>query len=90
MQILKRFTVACKAKDLKKELKKILERSVFMSSFGLPDLSYDYYYQFDDEKEIGICDHCHDSITTNHDAYKFEDDLIHSDCLYDYMEKFKI
>jgi hypothetical protein len=87
---MKSLIVFCKAKDLKKELKTILERHIFMESFDLPDFCYDYYHEFDKEKEVGVCDYCHDIVTTNHDAYKFEDDIIHSNCLYDYMERFKI
>ena len=33
----------------------------------------------------GFCDAVKDD-----DAYKFEDDIIHADCLYDYMEKYKL
>jgi hypothetical protein len=61
-----------------------------MESFSLPEFCYDYYHEFDREKEIAICDYCNHIITSNEDAYKFEDVIIHSDCLYDYMEKYKL
>ena len=61
-----------------------------MSNVTLPDCSYDYYHEFEYEKEIGVCDYCHKKITSNQEAYLFEDEMIHGDCLYDYMDKFKV
>lgn len=86
MTIGKGFTLVCKAKDLKNKVKEIIERINSM----IPENSYDFYAELEYEKRIGTCDQCHDYITTNEDAYKFEDDLIHADCLYDYMQKFKL
>lgn len=61
-----------------------------MEKLSLPEFCYDYYYEFDKEHQIARCDHCHKLIMSNDDAYKFEDDIIHADCLYDYMEKYKL
>lgn len=90
MDIRKSFRVVCKAKDLRKELEKALRLNGAVGSLSLPDCSYDYYHEFQGEKEIGRCDECHEAITTNDEAYRFDDNLIHAECLIDFMENYKV
>lgn len=90
MSILKSFCIVCKNSELKKALKKELEPRIATSCFSPAEFSYDFYHEFEKEKEIGRCDECHDSIRENDEAYRFNDDLIHADCIFDYLEKFKL
>lgn len=90
MSILKSFCLTCKNSELKNELEKVLKAKEAVCCGGGQEFSYDFYHEFEKEKEIGRCDQCHDKVTSNDEAYRFEDDLIHADCIYDYLDQFKI
>lgn len=83
MTVKTNFIVVCKAKDL---LGIIEERLREEEPKEEDDLSVPYGRV----AKIGVCRNCSDDITTDHDAYCIDKGLIHSDCLYEYMERYKV
>lgn len=80
------FVIACKGKNLRKTLEKVLK----MNGANLPENSFDFYPEYEKEVEIDTCAQCYDPITNNHSCYLVNGHLIHEDCLYEYMEQFKM
>ena len=48
------------------------------------------YYEENKPKKIGVCEQCSDPIYEGDDHYDIDGDMVHWDCLTDYMDKYRV